>query len=236
MPNKLVIADSVKQLFPNLQIAVISGTLPEAPQDSPPLRTAIAQLRESALETLETESGRYEFLSQHPHVAAWRAAYSRFGVKAKRHPPTHEALAKRLLKTGEWPDINPITDIYLANQVEWLLPHGGYDTNYLSGSITLQTAQAGLEFTPLGSDQSEPVPEGEIIYTDDSRVLTRRWNYRDCDITRLRNDSTQFWLAIESPDSDIIEEAQLTGAASGLCDKLATLLNATVESQLVSTS
>ncbi len=228
MPNELSVATAVKNQFPKLQIAVITGELPATTPDPARTSAAINALRDTALRQLKTEAGRFEHLSQHPHVAAWRQAYASFGVKAKRHPPTHEALAKRLLKDQGWPEINPIVDIYLANQAQWLLPHGGYDSDYLSGDLCLRLAGSGLTFTALGSDEAEAVPEGEIIYTDEARVLTRRWNYRDCHATRIRAATQRFWLAIESPDSALIAPDIIRQAGASLADKLDRTLGASV--------
>ena len=35
-----------------------------------------------------------------PHIAEWRAAFSRFGAKPKRYPCSAEALAARVIKGG----------------------------------------------------------------------------------------------------------------------------------------
>lgn len=235
MQNNLVISSSAADLFPNVEIAVITGELLSDDKDPVSIKESIEKYRKVAFERLQNETEPYDFLSQHPHIAAWREAYQRFGVKAKKHPPTHEAMAKRLLKTQTWPDINPIVDIYLANQVEWLLPHGGYDVDRLDGDVTLQVASEGLLFIGLGNDiEPESIPAGEIIYTDNQRVLTRRWNYRDCDETQLRSNSKRFWLAIESPDSQVIQASLLHTAADSLAEKLAQTLDADTSIQLFS--
>lgn len=226
MPYNLVIDSAIEEKFPHLQVAVITGELTDSRPDPQLVQSAIDGYRAVAMQRLEEQASQFNPFSQHPHVAAWRQAYSSFGVKAKRHPPTHEALAKRLLKGQSWPDIIPIVDVYLANQIEWLLPHGGYDSDYLSGDITLRIASEGLSFTALGSDEAEPVPTGEVIYTDDDNVLTRRWNYRDCDAARLRESTQRFWLAIESPDNRLIDSEKIHQAAEGLADKLRNALGA----------
>ena len=41
--------------------------------------------------------------ADHPHIAAWRAAFSAFGAKPSRFPCSAEALAGRVLKGGELP-------------------------------------------------------------------------------------------------------------------------------------
>lgn len=91
--------------------------------------------------------------------------YRQCGVNPKKYPPTHEALAKRLLKGNEWPNINPIVDIYLANQVEHLLPHGGHDLRKLDGNMRLRRSSGGESFSPLGAGQKLSKPGRLCILT-----------------------------------------------------------------------
>ena len=75
-----------------------------------------------------------------PHIAEWRAAFSRFGAKPKRYPCSAEALAARVIKGGSLPRINVLVDLYNAVSVRHLIPVGGEDLDRLEGPLRLTIA------------------------------------------------------------------------------------------------
>lgn len=211
---KFVVEKAVVDLFPKVIIGIVKGSLTEA---EPDLRERIGKMREEAVERLKTSGLETGTLSDHPHMAAWRAAYQKFGVKAKTHKPTHEALARRLLKGDGFPEINPIVDIYLTNQAAVLLPHGGYDHPSLNGTLRLAVSPGDERFEPLGGGEEVTSP-GEVVYRDDVRIVTRRWNYRDCEVTKITDQTKHFVLMVESPSGEVAESA-VTEAMRGLVER-----------------
>jgi DNA/RNA-binding domain of Phe-tRNA-synthetase-like protein len=179
-------------LFPEISIGVVRGSIRSKKQCAD---ETIAQFRREALESLLKVE-----INGHPHITLWREAYQKFGTKPRDHRPTHEAMARRLLKDGRWPEINPIVDVYITNQVAHLLPHGGYAAAFLNGDISLTTSPGGEAFEPLGGGIEATLP-GEVVYRDSDRILTRRWNYRDCDSTKIDENTEDFVLMIEAPAS-----------------------------------
>lgn len=213
---KLTIDESVLEMFPSLTIGLIKGSIN---RPKPDLSEKIAQLRQDALDRVGDSGLETAKLMELVNISAWRKAYQAFGVKPKTHKPTHEALIRRLLKDRDWPpNINPIVDIYLSNQAIHLLPHGGYDFDELSGEIHLEVSPGDEVFEPLGGGE-ERVDVGEVIYRDEARVLTRRWNYRDCDATKITESTSNFILMIEAP-SDEIEQNAVEDASCDLVGRL----------------
>lgn len=178
---KFKATDRFLSVFEQPVIATVTGQI-HAVRDS--IEESIERLRRESLENLENRGLEPSSLSSYLNMDVWRKAYQRFGVKAKQHKPTHEALARRLLKGDGWPSINPVVDIYLTNQVAHLLPHGGYDRSSLSGDISLDISPGNEPFVALGGEE-ELTNEGEVVYRDEERILTRRWNYRDGHHTRI---------------------------------------------------
>ena len=205
---------NVLEVFPHITIGVVLGSIRNA---RPELQSRIARLRSDALRQLSTNIPRSEDLLSRSSISVWRNAYQRFGVKAKTHKPTHEALARRLLKDGVFPNINPIVDIYLSNQAAHLLPHGGYDLEAISGALRLTISEGGEAFEPLGGGEEQTAPN-ELVYRDDKRILTRRWNYRDCDVSKITDRTSNFILMIESP-SEELEDETVEKAAQDLVEK-----------------
>lgn len=208
---RLVISQDVRQLFPELSIALVWGQITKEKTDA---AGEISKMKESALGAIKSNFSSNDDVNQHDHITAWREAYQKFGVRAKDYRPTHEALARRLLKQDALPSINPIVDIYLTNQCVHMLPHGGYDLNQLQSDVTLEVASSPESFEPLGGGQ-EMTQEGEIVYKDSARVLTRRWNHRDCEATKITEGTKSFVLLIEAP-AKTIPAAKVASAAEDL--------------------
>jgi len=194
----ILIDDSVQALFPHLRIGIVvaqgitnSPTVPDLEQLK---REASARLRTAF--TPET-------LQSHPNIVAWRETYRAFGAKPKEHRPTAEALMRRLLKGDEIPTINAAVDSYLVVETEYLLPIGGYDLDKVSGDVSLVRSPGGEPFIAIGKTQEELTDPGEIVYRDAARVLTRRWNHRDADATKITVDSRNVALFVEAALPDI---------------------------------
>jgi DNA/RNA-binding domain of Phe-tRNA-synthetase-like protein len=124
-------------------------------------------------------------------------------VNPKKKCPTAEALLSRVIKTGFVPCINPAVDSYLIAETLHNLPIGGYDLNKIGGDIMLRFSPGGEPFLGIGSQDAEYTAPGEVIYSDNSRILTRRWNYRDCEYSKIDNATTSLALFVEGPVSEI---------------------------------
>lgn len=194
----LIIAEEVAGRYPHLRIGVLIG------------KGVTVQRKTDELEKLKQEKvaelrQKYDSdnLISNPNIAAWRRTYRSFGVKPKRYRPTAEALLRRLIKGEEIPIINTAVDSYLVVETEYLLPIGGYDLDRISGNIKLRISLGREAFQPLGSTQEETTNEGEIVYSDDTRVLTRKWNFRDCDTTKITLNTKTIGLFTEAAEEDI---------------------------------
>ena len=58
-------------------------------------------------------------------------------------------------------------------------------------------AKGGEPFTTLGSREEAHAQEGEIIYRDDVEVLCKAWNWRECDKSKITEESKNVSLVIE---------------------------------------
>ncbi|MCB1057080.1 MAG: hypothetical protein KDD11_16380 [Acidobacteria bacterium] len=193
---ELRIGQDVLDLFPDLAIGVVLGDVRAI---GPSFEKVLTRARDDAMDQIDALAGLA--LTEQPPIAVWREAYRKFGAKPKKYAPTHEALAKRLLKDQGFPEINPIVDLYLANQTRFLLPHGGYDLRSVVGPLSLERSAGGESFVPIGGSAEEVTEAGEVIYKDQVSVLTRRWNYKDCDRTKITHATSSFVLMIEVPET-----------------------------------
>jgi DNA/RNA-binding domain of Phe-tRNA-synthetase-like protein len=128
-------------------------------------------------------------LGQLPEIEAWRQAYRTFGVKPRDSRPTAEAFLRRLIKGADFPTISKAVDAYLLVETDYYLPVGGYDLDTITGDIRLRFSGGDEPFIPLGAKLDENTKPGEVVYADDRRILTRKWNYRDCDHCKITDQS-----------------------------------------------
>jgi len=138
-----------------------------------------------------------ETISQLPSILTWRKAYSSFGAKPKKHKSSVESLYRMVLQGVDLRHINKIVDVYNYISLKHMIPVGGDDMGKVKGDIVLKFAQGDEPFIPLNSREVETPREGEVVYADDEGVLCRRWNWRECDRTKMTEDTQNVVLVVE---------------------------------------
>jgi lysyl-tRNA synthetase class 2 len=169
----------------------------------------LSKLQKEALNTAREQIGDQP-ITEHPYIASWRQIYKSFGTKPGDYRPSAENLIRRALKTGKLYQINTAVDLYNVVSVKYMIPMGGFDLDQINGTIKLRKSNGGEGFNPLGSKGPEETYNGEIVYADDSRILTRRWNYRDSVRTRITEDTVNLVMFFDaSPEIgvDVVEAA-----------------------------
>ncbi len=168
--------------------------------------------------------------SSHPHVAAWREAYSCFGSKPSRFPSSVEALLKRVLRGEPLPEINALVDVYNAISVQHVLPIGGEDRDRLTSDLLLGFARGGETFVARGDDD-EAIAAGEVVWADSAGVTCRRWNWRQGLRTALTLDTATAYFLLESLPP--FTRQQLDAAGEALSAHIARLSpGAAIESEV----
>ena len=138
-----------------------------------------------------------ETLSQNPKIDAWRKAYSSFGAKPKKNKCSVENLYRMILGGAELRHINKIVDIYNFISIKHMIPVGGEDTGKIEGNIMLKFARGNEPFVELNSEETKNPKEGEVVYVDDKEVLCRRWNWRECDKSKMTEETKNVALVVE---------------------------------------
>ncbi|MBI1974198.1 hypothetical protein HYS54_05275 [Candidatus Micrarchaeota archaeon] len=194
-----IISQEVAARFPELRIGVLVAHGIDNAGTNEDLERLKSECAKKLRERLNAEA-----LEVLPSAAVWREVYQSLGVSSKKHLPTNEALLKRVLKGGPLPTISKAVDSYLCAETETYLPIGGYDLDRISGDIRLRTSPGDEPFQPLGSaEASDTTLPGELVYADSSRILTRRWNYKDCEPCKITQQSRSIILMSEAPDNRI---------------------------------
>jgi DNA/RNA-binding domain of Phe-tRNA-synthetase-like protein len=184
-------------------LVLLASGLANGPSDDgsdAELAAAEAHLRSSGLQRA----------TDHPHIAAWRGAFSAFGAKPSRYPSSAEALIGRILRGQPLPRVNALVDLYNAISVRHVVPLGGEDADRLEGPLRLTVATGEEPFDPRGDGiDAERVAAGEIVWRDDRGVTCRRWNWRQGRRTQLTDDTTSAFFVFDRLDGLSVDELHL---------------------------
>lgn len=182
--------------------------------------------KEEVLELLKKQSeiAREEFkldtLSENAKIAAWREAYQKFGAKPKKHKCSVESLYNFVLDGVDLRHINTIVDIYNYISLKYMMPLGGDDADKIDGGVTLKLATGDENFTLLNTDETSHPKPGEVIYADDAEVLCRRWNWRECDKSKMTEETENVAIVVEAlPPATKEEVEKATSELSELVQK-----------------
>jgi DNA/RNA-binding domain of Phe-tRNA-synthetase-like protein len=118
-------------------------------------------------------------LSEIPSLAAWRRVFTGFGVKPTQYRNAAESLLRRLTKQGDIPSISLLVDMANLVSIRHRVPVAVFDQSRVTGVTTVRFAGGDESFTDLGSDLETAPEPGEVIFVDDSGVVSaRRWCWR----------------------------------------------------------
>lgn len=194
--TRLVVSDEVCRAFPGVRILAVVASGFDGRHPWPELDDRLASLEASAAAGLAVGP------ADDPHIAVWHEAYRSFGTNPRRQRPSPEALRRRLSRSGRLPRINPAVDAYNLVSATFSVPAGAFDLRQVAGDITVRFADGSEVFTPLGEPgTTEHTRPGEVVYTDASGVLTRHWNHRDADRTKVTVGSEEILFVLETVDA-----------------------------------
>ena len=137
-------------------------------------------------------------LSELPTLAAWRKVFRGFDVDPTQYRSATEALLRRLIKQGELPSINTLVDLANLVSIRYALPVAVFDQRAIAGGTTVRFARGDEPWADLGSSQSEHPEPGEVIFADESDVVSaRRWCWRQSASSAAREDTTEILVTVE---------------------------------------
>lgn len=215
---KFKIDAEVFERFPGLKVGIVQGKKIDNHGESDEIMRLIREKEEEIRREFDSET-----LSQHPKIQAWRKAYSSFGAKPKKYKSSVESLYRMVLRRIDLRHINKIVDLCNYISLRHTVPVGGDDTAKVEGDILLKFAHGDETFTPLNSEETETAKKGEVIYADSKEVLCRRWNWRECDKTKMTEDTKDVLMVVEGLPPVTKEEMQgiieeLSGFISEYCN------------------
>ena len=198
------------EMFPDLAIGVVIAVGIDNRRDGD---AAAAFLREQV--DAVRSSWSHDRLETDLRIAAWREAYRAFGAKPKKHRCSVENAIRAILDGTRFPSINKAVNAYNAISLKHGVPAGGDDLDRVDGDIVLALANGDERFVPLNGSEPMPPKPGEVIYRDDEDVLCRRWNWRECDKSKMTAESTNLCLVVEGLPPVSREEVRRISAELG---------------------
>jgi len=142
-------------------------------------------------------------LSQIPSLAAWRGIFRSFGIDPTQYRSAAEALLRRLTKKGDIPSINTLVDIGNLVSIRYALPVAVFDTRTLQGAVNVHFADGIERYTVLGQDEVEHPEVGEVIFSDETRlVIARRWCWRQSEQSAAQAQTTNAIITVEAHHAD----------------------------------
>ena len=202
---EFIIDPKIIELFPELKIGLLIAKNIQNKESNQEFKEEYKKLQEQIKTQLNIET-----LSNHPKILDWRNAYNKFGAKPKTYKNSVESLLRRVLKNKDnkpaLPNINQIVDIYNHISIKHILPAGGDDLENIAGNITLTFSKEDKTFTILGKDTKENVPKGEVVYEDNQEILCRKWNWRECNKSKMTNETKNITIVLEALEHTTKEE------------------------------
>jgi DNA/RNA-binding domain of Phe-tRNA-synthetase-like protein len=191
----------VAENFPSFRVAVVLADGLTIAAERPAALDALIREREHAAHSRWAGTE----LSQIPGVSVWRAAYKRFGIKQTRYRSAIERLMKNVLAGRDLARINAFVDLYNAVSLTHVLPSGADDVDKVTPPLAFRYAREGDSFVDMADvagrqDAAEPeAPRpGEVVYADATKVLCRRWNWRQDARSIITLDTTRAIVTLQS--------------------------------------
>lgn len=189
---KFKIDSSIIEKFPEVNIGIIEAE----GIDNKGVSEEIISLLIKQQEDIRLRFNK-ETYPENPKIKSWREAYSLFRAKPKKYTCSVDNLYRMTLSGIELRHINKLVDIYNYISIKHIVPVGGDDIDKVDGDITLTLAKGDEIFKELNSEEIKNPDAGEVIYKDDKEVLCRRWNWRECDKSKMTEDTKNVLLVIE---------------------------------------
>ena len=178
----------------------------------------VAMMRQVEAAAAQDES--LKEIKSHPRLASWRQAYTDFDVNPNKFYSSIESLARRGRRGDQLPYISTLVCLFNYFSLKHMVPSGGDDLKSVDGDLHLTIAKGNEPFIPFNGTETEYPAPGEVIYVDNSRVMCRRWNWRQGDQTKLMPETTDVAINIDClPPVSPAEAANITEELAGLVER-----------------
>jgi DNA/RNA-binding domain of Phe-tRNA-synthetase-like protein len=151
-------------------------------------------------------------IAQQAPIAAWREAYSRMGLKPNRYPCATEQLMRRIVDDKPMPRISALVDLCNAAALRSMIPVAPFDLARVSEFCEVRYASGTEKFWPINAAEPDDIPEGEVIFADNSpELISRRWAWRQSNKGKITPETEKLVIVAEAMHADGSLAVQTTG-------------------------
>ena len=136
-------------------------------------------------------------IKEDPFILPYRESFVKLDINPNKYLSSIEALVKRAAREGNIPHINNTVDLANAISLKYLLPLGTHDIENFEADISVRFSKDGDIFIPFGHTEAEVVEESEMIYAVGRKIKTRRWIWRQSEIGKIIDKSTDIFFPID---------------------------------------
>ena len=171
-------------------------------------------------------------VKQSDFILPYREAFRAFGINPNKYMCSIEALMTRISKGKGMPSINPAVDLGNAISLKYIIPIGAHDVaTFVDGGLEVRRAVPEDTFIPFGGEGCETPDADEIIYASGNTVRTRRWTWRQSEIGKITDKTTDIFFPIDG-FSDFNKKS-VESAIELFEDTLHRMFNCTVKTGIV---
>ncbi|PLR75728.1 hypothetical protein CU633_19620 [Bacillus sp. V3-13] len=141
---EIVISPDITTIIPGFKIGVIDYhgiTVGDSPQM---LKGRLQLFQESIFFDLENKN-----VTDLEGIKEWRQIFKKTGTDPNRYRPSAEALYRRIKKQNYLNSVNSAIDVNNFCSLEYQVPIGIYDRDFLSGDISIRRGGKGEEYFGL---------------------------------------------------------------------------------------
>jgi DNA/RNA-binding domain of Phe-tRNA-synthetase-like protein len=154
-----------------------------------------------------------------PEIKAWRAVFSRMGLKPTQYRCASESLLRRFRKEGALPPIHPLIDLCNAASIAYAIPVAALDVAKIAWPLQVRPATGAENYLSFGHEIEHPEP-GEVTFADaQDQAHARRWTHRQSGLSAIRDETAAVLIVMEAVHPQAVADAQ------ALRDALATAMS-----------
>lgn len=112
-----------------------------------------------------------------------------------------ENLLRLFLKTGRFPRINLLVDLYNLMSIKTRLALGAHDSKKITGSVHLRKTTGNEVFQALGEEEAKVWKAGEYAYIDDSNNILCRLEIRQGYKSQVTLDTSECLYIVQGNPS-----------------------------------
>ncbi len=188
---KYTVAPEVFELNPQLQFGILVGkglnNSESTPRDVDLVRNAEDYVRQTI------KDGELRDL---PGIKDYRETMKKAGINPNKYGVSTEAMLKRVIKGNSLPSINALVDLCNVVSLRNRISLGGHDLIDIHEDLSVRYSKGSEKFLPFGSNEYEPVEEGELIFTSGDIVQTRKWIWRQSELGKITLDTRNVFFQL----------------------------------------